>query len=713
MPASAAASIAAESPSRRMLVAGPAVAAVSIVAALLTTDAAGLPLRDPDHVAGRRLLLVLGLVGVLVVLDVVVRAARRSGTLRPSLAAMQAVRRERWTGSRCVGVGTALVSFYLTYLAYRNLKSVVPVLRPGDLFDRQLADLDRALFSGHDPAALLHDVLGTGPAAHVLSAGYMLFFAFIPVTLAVGLVFSRDLRGGLFYTTAQSINWLLGAGSYFLLPSLGPVYAEPGAFTSLPVSGVTQLQDLLLDQRLEFLRDPAAGTAQSIAAFSSLHVSIFFTAVLAVHLLGLGRRVKIAAWVLLGVTIMSTIYLGWHYVLDDIGGLVLGGMSVALACVLTGFKPRIARPRILGPYASPVTARLRSLALPAPWRDVLAGPLVAVVTVLAAVLATHAVGLPLRDPDHVAALYLALVGFGTVMLVGLDIVVRAARRSETFPPSRAAMRLVRRDRWTVGAGVAAGAALVGFYATYLAYRNLKSVVPLLRPGDLFDRQLAGLDRDLLGGHDPAALLHSLLGTGLTTHVLSAAYVAFIVFLPLTIGLALVFLRDRQAGLFYTTAQSINWVLGIASYFLLPSLGPIYVDPAAFAVLPASEVTHLQDVLLDQRVRFLADPATGTPQSIAAFASLHISMSFTAALAAHLLGLGRRLKIALWIWFAVTAVGTIYLGWHYVLDDVGGVLLGAMALLLARALTGIDLRSARRRRRSAPPSGGPAATAPAQ
>ena len=88
--------------------------------------------------------------------------------------------------------------------------------------------------------------------------------------------------------------------------------------------------------------------------------------------------------------------------------------------------------------------------------------------------------------------------------------------------------------------------------------------------------------------------------------------------------------------------------------------------------------------MQQRVDFLADPSTGTPQSIAAFASLHISMSFTAALAAHLLGLGRRLRIALWVWLAVTTVGTVYLGWHYFVDDIAGVLMGGLALLLARA-----------------------------
>jgi membrane-associated phospholipid phosphatase len=240
----------------------------------------------------------------------------------------------------------------------------------------------------------------------------------------------------------------------------------------------------------------------------------------------------------------------------------------------------------------------------------------------------------------------------------------------------------------------------------MAYRNLKSVVPLLRPGELFDRQLAELDRDLFAGNDPAALLHDLLGTGLPTHVLSSAYVAFIVFLPLTIGLTLVFSRDLQSGLFYTLAQSLNWVLGAASYFLLPSLGPIYAEPGAFAGLPASEVTRLQQVLLDQRLDFLADPAASTPQSIAAFASLHISMSFTAAVAAHLLGLGRRLKIALWVWFALTSAATIYLGWHYVLDDLAGLLIGVLALALARALTGIDLSALRRLRQAAVPVTGP-------
>ncbi len=337
----------------------------------------------------------------------------------------------------------------------------------------------------------------------------------------------------------------------------------------------------------------------------------------------------------------------------------------------------------------------RAGAVPAPrWRSVLAGPIVAGFLVVVGLVATGAAGVRLRDPDHVAALYLMLVGFAVVVLVGLDIAVRAARRTGTRVPSRAAFAAVRRERWTPARAIAAGTALVSFYVSYMAYRNLKAIVPLLRPDDIFDRELADLDRSLFAGHDPADLLHNLLGVGIPTHILSTGYAAFIVFLPLSLAVALVFSRDVRAGLFYATALSVNWVLGAASYFLIPSLGPVYYEPQAFAHLPHSEVTRLQDMLLDQRVEFLLHPTTATPQSIAAFASLHISMSLTAVLAAHLLGLGRRLKTGLWIWLALTTLATVYLGWHYVLDDLGGVLIAVGALGTARLLTGIDLRSAR-------------------
>lgn len=335
------------------------------------------------------------------------------------------------------------------------------------------------------------------------------------------------------------------------------------------------------------------------------------------------------------------------------------------------------------PSSSASTARPRAL---------LAPPLVAVVTLVTALVVANAAGFSVRDPDNVAAGYLAMVGAAAVLLVGVDVAVRAGRASRGRP-TREAMAAVRRERWTAGRSAAAAAALVSFYVSYMAYRNLKAAVPLLNPS-LFDRQLADADRVLFAGHDPARLLHALLGSGVSAHVLSFLYVAFIVFLPLSVTVALVFARDLPTTLFFATALSANWILGAVSYFLLPSLGPAYTDPTLFGTLPATEAGHLQQVLLDQRLGWLAHPGSGTPQAIAAFASLHIAMSFTAAATAEMLRLPRRLRIGLWIWLALTVVGTVYLGWHYAVDDLAGLLIGALALIVARLLTGIDPRPGR-------------------
>ena len=332
----------------------------------------------------------------------------------------------------------------------------------------------------------------------------------------------------------------------------------------------------------------------------------------------------------------------------------------------------------------------------------LGAPFVAIVTTIIALIATAEANVSFRDPDHVAVLYIFEVGAGVMLMIAGDIFLRARRRNDRRRPSLAQMKEVRRERWTAKRGIGVAVAVVSFYLTYLAYRNLKAVVPLLRPDDLFDGQLADLDRVLFLGNDPAVLLHDLLGTGFQTHVISTIYVAFIVFLPLSLAVALVFSDRLEVGLFYAAALSINWILGAASYFLLPALGPIYFDPATFAGLPHSEVTRLQELLLEQRVGFLDDPATGTPQAIAAFASLHIAMSFTALLAAYVLEAGRALKRALWIWMGVTILATVYLGWHYFVDDIAGFAIGGAALVLAKVLTGFDPRPSQSRGSKATP-----------
>ena len=80
------------------------------------------------------------------------------------------------------------------------------------------------------------------------------------MSLAIALVWSPNLRGGIFYATALSINWGLGIGQLLLLPAMGPIFAAPAGFADLPATEVSRLQGLMLDQRIDFLRDPTPRT---------------------------------------------------------------------------------------------------------------------------------------------------------------------------------------------------------------------------------------------------------------------------------------------------------------------------------------------------------------------------------------------------------------------------------------------------------------------
>lgn len=326
----------------RAYLAPVAVALVGLACMLIVAGAEALPLRDPDaRYVGSPLALIGVIAGVFLILDLLPRAwrtSRREATAYP--ATLARIFRERWWGRRGVVVAVSLLSFYVTYLSYRNLKSFVPFVNGGN-HDDALLEAERWLFFGNDPATILHGVLGTGGIAHLLSFVYLAFLTFVPVSLAVALIWSSRLRAGVWYVTTLSIAWLLGALSYFLVPALGPAYAERTLFYGLPDTGVSRLQNTLFDHRAEVLFDPNATNAvQSIAAFASLHIAVLFAAALVAQLAGAPRALRIGLWSFLGLTAIATVYFGWHYVVDDVAGLAIGALAVYAAARITGYELR-------------------------------------------------------------------------------------------------------------------------------------------------------------------------------------------------------------------------------------------------------------------------------------------------------------------------------------------------------------------------------------
>ncbi len=296
-----------------------------------------LPIRDPDGVAGPtyvRLPLILLLAFLLDVLPRTAWRARRA----PSTAKARFLEivAQRWTWQHTRFAFLGLGAWYLTYVAFRNLKSFVPFVNR-NLWDDTLDQVDRALFFGHDPAALLHGLLGEGLASHFFSFIYIAWIVFVPVSLIIALVWSRDSRAGAWFVTAVAVDWVLGAITYFVVPSLGPAYARPELFTGLSHTPNSDIILDLMEARHRVLVNPfTTSDVQTIAAFASLHVGITVTMVLMAELLRLPKALRVFLRVFLFLTVLATVYLGWHYFVDTVAGAALGCAGVAIAAWGTG-----------------------------------------------------------------------------------------------------------------------------------------------------------------------------------------------------------------------------------------------------------------------------------------------------------------------------------------------------------------------------------------
>lgn len=263
---------------------------------------------------------------------------------------MPAIVRDRWRSHwdrpRLTLVAIGVISFYVVYVCYRNLKSFLPFVRPDPRaepgvvralsYDRELHLLDRALFFGHDPAIVLHDLLGTNITAHVLSYIYLWFLPLVPLAVTAWVVWSRNLRFGYWFVTSQCIAWSLGTLSYYALPTLGPGLEYAFIYSDLAQTPTSSLMNSLVYARQGVLLTGVEGQVQSVAGFASLHCGITLLVALMVQYTVRNRAVRVTFWVNFGLTVVATVYFGWHYLADDIAGITLAIVAFYLGGLLSG-----------------------------------------------------------------------------------------------------------------------------------------------------------------------------------------------------------------------------------------------------------------------------------------------------------------------------------------------------------------------------------------
>ncbi|WP_370247744.1 phosphatase PAP2 family protein [Nocardioides sp.] len=322
--------------------AGIAMAVATVVLSAINE----LPIKDPDALIPGYIRFPL-IILTAIALDVVPRVVWRSRRAPREFGRhWRAVLDERWRLQHWLFAVGGLSAWYLCYTAFRNLKSMVPYVNSA-VWDDEFARIDRVLWFDHDPSQVMHDLFGTGIAAHFFSAVYFIWIALVPVSIAIALVFSRRTQAGSWFVTAVAFDWALGALFYLLLPTLGPVYHEGQRqlFTALPETYNTLLANQLWDDRVAMLADRDAGL-QTIAAFPSLHVGIMMTICVFLEYVRARRWVRVTSWVFFVLTVIATMYLGWHFFVDVLGGMALGSFTVWAAAMATGNRfglvPRLA-----------------------------------------------------------------------------------------------------------------------------------------------------------------------------------------------------------------------------------------------------------------------------------------------------------------------------------------------------------------------------------
>lgn len=245
--------------------------------------------------------------------------------------------RTHWNRERRTLVALGVICFYVVYVSYRNLKSFLPAVRSVK-YDRELHMLDRALLFGHDPAVVLHGLLGEGAVAWPLSYVYLWFLPLVPLAVTAWLVWSRNISYGYWFVTSQCIAWTLGTASYYALPTLGPGFEYGQLYFGLPHTEASRLMDALADGRHAVLWAGTTDTVQSVAGFASLHVAITLLVALMVQYTTRMRWLKIVFWVNFGLTCVATLYFGWHYIADDIAGVMIAFVSFWVGGIASGQK---------------------------------------------------------------------------------------------------------------------------------------------------------------------------------------------------------------------------------------------------------------------------------------------------------------------------------------------------------------------------------------
>jgi membrane-associated phospholipid phosphatase len=224
-----------------------------------------------------------------------------------------------------------VVLYIVAFAVFAQLRAVADETPIATSFS-YVADGDRWLFGGTLPAAWLQDRFYTpfqqGPIDVAAAVVYISYF-FVLHALAFWLWVRRRSLFPL-YAGAILGTYYAGLAIAFLLPTAPPWLAGQEGV----VQGVTRVMEVMAGQldANTFGRAERVAGVNDVAAMPSLHLAI--TAVIALMAWRLNRVAGVLGGVYVAAMGLTLVYLGEHYVIDLLTGLVLAMAVWLLACRL-------------------------------------------------------------------------------------------------------------------------------------------------------------------------------------------------------------------------------------------------------------------------------------------------------------------------------------------------------------------------------------------
>ena len=235
-------------------------------------------------------------------------------------------------------------------------------------------------------------------------------------------------------------------------------------------------------------------------------------------------------------------------------------------------------------------------------------------------------------------------------------------------PLKTLYRFFRRERGWLGRGLLL---TLMIFPLSTAFTAIKTNIPVLQPF-YADAYFIAADR-MIFGTDPWRITHGILGY-LPTIIIDRAYLLWLT-AQLVLVVSLYFTRNQILQLKGLIAYQASWILlGGVMATALASVGPCfygeyfgsdYFDPLMSKLESYDNLSALffQEKLLESRGKDVFGAG------ISAMPSMHVGIALLIVLLVKdRWGMGRGWAMAI-IFFILTAIGSVHLGWHYAVDGL--------------------------------------------